>query len=67
MLAVVPRGLCFERAAAAEKMEALHEGNEISTIRSETLAPPPDTCMNHITQEEEEAGERATPGFHFLL
>nr|XP_019967934.1 PREDICTED: next to BRCA1 gene 1 protein-like [Paralichthys olivaceus] len=53
---IVSRGtsFCFERAAEAEKMEKAQEGNtELCALRLESSAPPPDTGLNQISQEEE--------------
>ncbi|XP_067433300.1 NBR1 autophagy cargo receptor a isoform X2 [Thunnus thynnus] len=55
---VVSRGpsFCLERAAVTEKTEKVQEGNEeICAIRVESLAPPPSTGLNQISQETKPA------------
>eukprot|EP00064_Thunnus_orientalis_P006269 superscaffoldBa00000647_g6285 len=57
-LFVVSRGpsFCLERAAVTEKTEKVQEGNEeICAIRVESLAPPPSTSLNQISQETKPA------------
>ncbi|KAM7381236.1 hypothetical protein PAMA_012198 [Pampus argenteus] len=53
---VVSRGpsFCLERVVTTEKTELVQEGNkEICAVRVESLAPPPNTGLNQISQEEE--------------
>ncbi|KAM7370478.1 hypothetical protein PAMP_010025 [Pampus punctatissimus] len=53
---VVSRGPSFflERVVTTEKTELVQEGNEeICGVRVESLAPPPNTGLNQISQEEE--------------
>lgn len=66
---VVSRGpsFCLERAAVTEKTEKVHEGNEeICAIRVESLASPPSTGLNQISQETKPASppEPETENLH---